>query len=313
MEKVLWAVDLAAEDLEAQRESLRTYRAVWGGATPVEPVYVAAPDVALSPGLVPEAEPRPFASSFLEATLEKLLSTPETANVGPARILPAEGPLLRDRVATLLRYAAQEHAPLLLLNTHGVGGAARWLLGSFTEELVGQARLPLWVVQPNAPDARVAPSREALFATDFSEDSHAVFRALLPRLAAAKLSVALFHHWLRPLPLVAGRHAVVAVPMSTGANEERRRLEDQGAQWLEEAATAGVGGELVLDSTTGMRPSQAIERAATARQSAFVALAGLSGTWRTFFLGSTTRALLRAAPCPLLVLHSPSAETGKRE
>jgi nucleotide-binding universal stress UspA family protein len=71
-----------------------------------------------------------------------------------------------DIAAALIRAAetgggttAESH-DLVALATHGRGGIKRWLVGSITERMLEEARLPLLIVRPSASHELVASSEE---------------------------------------------------------------------------------------------------------------------------------------------------------
>ena len=53
---------------------------------------------------------------------------------------------------TIVRVAAEEHAEMLVLGTHGRTGLDRFLLGSVAERIVRLAECPVLTVRPPLPD-----------------------------------------------------------------------------------------------------------------------------------------------------------------
>lgn len=88
----------------------------------------------------------------LRAYLNGVASKHELAGL-PIDVKVLTGPV----AATLLRVVESEQVDLVVLNSHGRGGAARWLLGSVAEHLVHFATVPLLILRDSPEAADPSP------------------------------------------------------------------------------------------------------------------------------------------------------------
>jgi nucleotide-binding universal stress UspA family protein len=95
-----------------------------------------------------------------------------------------------DPALTIVDYADEYDADLVVMPTHGRTGLSRVLLGSVTERVVGAAETPVVVVSPEASDAFRYPPRGILVPTD---GSTAATLALDSALAVAAETGATLH------------------------------------------------------------------------------------------------------------------------
>ncbi|HUP24420.1 MAG TPA: universal stress protein [Thermoanaerobaculia bacterium] len=200
---------------------------------------------------------------------------------------------------TIVAYAEEVDADLLLLGTHGHRGFRRFLLGSVTEEVVRRAPCPVLTHPPGHPSSP-ARSRRILAAIDLSDQSRDVLRtaAALARGWDAELRVL---HVVAPLALPGYHEAFfgTAAALDTAALEQRSR------EVLDKlVAEASLPSTAQVELAHGVTQHE-IAAAAAHHQCDLVVVAshGLSGLEHAL-LGSTTARLLRRAQCPVLVLRA---------
>lgn len=209
-----------------------------------------------------------------------------------------------DVASTIEDYIAEEHVDLVVMGTYGRAGAQRIALGSVTEKLIQRTMCPVLAVGEDVPWAEasedVAVTR-VLAPIDFSEDSKYALRTA-KRVAAsydADLDV-LFVAETHTVPVFEeeGTPTIRTVGMDT---DTRRRAQ---AALKQVAATEGDPDVPLSTHIEEGRVAHVIVDFAERHGTDLIVMAprGLSGMHR-FVLGSSTERVMRAAPCPVLVLH----------
>lgn len=113
-------------------------------------VHVANPTeyLALSPGFLQEAEYEQAAKehgSDVLAEADKFAREQGAENVATHLLVTAKG--AKEMAHELVDYAHEQQGDLLVLGTHGRSGLMHLLMGSFTETVMRQTRLPLLVIR----------------------------------------------------------------------------------------------------------------------------------------------------------------------
>lgn len=203
-----------------------------------------------------------------------------------ARGLVGEGPA----ASTILDTAGRERVSLIAMTTHGRSGLARWALGSVAEKVVRHAEVPVLLVRSFPEGAPPRPADRA-------------FKKILVPLDGSPFSAQALRRvkeLARPLD---ARVLLVQV-------EEKS---DYPVQWIPadtvtRAAQEELTAACIPVETIVRRGDPASEILAVARERDvdLVAMAthGRSGPSRWVF-GSVTEKVIRAASCPLLVVHPP--------
>jgi nucleotide-binding universal stress UspA family protein len=215
--------------------------------------------------------------------------------------LPKEVPtsvsVLHGRAAAqIVAVARQQKTDLIVICTHGYSGAQRVVMGSTTEEVIRQAPCPVLTLRHRTAPKAALNIRRLLAPVDFSEPSRQALQyavGLARRLDAA-LTVC---HVVSPVP-PSRRWTTLARDLEAEAVQQAERIL---ARWVKPAASS-LGGiqTRVLVGT----PRDQIIQQATALQADLVVMAthGRRGLAR-WLLGSTAEAVVRHAPCPVLVVR----------
>lgn len=72
----------------------------------------------------------------------------------------------------ILSHAEEHDCDLIVMGSHGASGIKEWLLGSNTQHIVRNAKVPVLVIKPPAKGFSV---KQLLFASDFQEDIRLAF------------------------------------------------------------------------------------------------------------------------------------------
>lgn len=200
---------------------------------------------------------------------------------------------------SILRFAEESGADLIVLGTRGLTGVSHLLLGSTAERVVQRARCPVLTVHPG-DEGRQRAIRRVVVPTDFSAaaaEVAAVARRLLARVEA-DASVVLVHAYHLPIEYT----AYGPIPTSV------RFLEDVGADAQErldlaarELARDGLAVETVLRE--GYAPDVIVEAAAE-HEADLIAMGthGRTGIAH-LLLGSTAERVVQHAACPVITVR----------
>ena len=204
-------------------------------------------------------------------------------------------------VDEILKRAADLHADLIVMGTHGRTGFDRLFLGSVAERVLVKAKCPVLTIPRRAPDVRPTATRlfrNVLCPIDFSPSSKLALKyaETLAR-DGAKLTVL---HVAEQLP------AWQLVPaVATGAADdplvvlEHARDRVHSAVPADVRRSAGVE-ELVSAGDAG----EEILRIAAANHADVIVMGAHAGRAGLLGFGSTTHDVLREATCPVLTFKA---------
>ena len=231
----------------------------------------------------------------------------------------------RDPAEAILDVAVDEEADLVVMGTHGRRGWRRGVLGSVAEEVARHAPCPVLTVRPlDAPGGVAWPPRRVLAAVDgeaFGVDPDGVPREdvgapTIPAsvLWAARLAVA----YGAPLDLlyVAPAARLTAAGPQADARartEARQRLLGLSYALHDAIAEEPLAGRLRVHATVRQGPAaETIATVADENRAHLVTVGthGRRGASRVL-LGSVAEAVVRTAPCPVLVVRDALAEGGR--
>ena len=219
--------------------------------------------------------------------------------------LPHDGLLVRihvvpgDPASSILEVARRVDADLVLIGSHARGALGRLLVGSVAEAVARRSEVPVLIVRDEA--AGEGQVERVLVAVDDSEPSRQAARAAvrLARVLAAKVEAV---RVLQPGPVrdLAGKKANFAL--------------DDVPEKIAELLGLGITSRLkkILGSKARIRyvagePAGAIAALAGVHDIVACGTHGRTGLDRLAF-GSVATELLRAVPCPTLIVR-PAAKT----
>ena len=222
-------------------------------------------------------------------------------DVGDVRV---ERVVLRgEEVAPALTdYAQKIGADLVVVGTHGRRGLRRLVMGSVAEEIVRQARGLVLTVREDVP-AR-PQVRRILLPLDFSNSSlraASYAKALAARYGADLVALHVFDDVDLP-----GFYGDIQSPLPHAFPEIEGQVRENLRMAVAEAEGPDVQAEYVAGR--GAAPG-AIVREAELREADLIVIAshGRSGVER-LLLGSVSEHVLRAAPCPVLLVRGEEEE-----
>ena len=192
-----------------------------------------------------------------------------------------------EAVAAILRAAGDTEADLIVMGTHGRTGWSRFRLGSVMEGVLRQARVPVLAVGPGASSADGGPWRDILCPVNLDPLSKATLQAAIVLAGAAGARLTVLH--------VLEREAEAAVQAAEDRLCEWVRVEGSEHCSLRHLVRHGNAVQAIVDEAK-RNGSDLLVIGARPRS-----------TLTSVMFGTTTEALIRTAPCPVLV--APAGES----
>lgn len=204
--------------------------------------------------------------------------------------------LLDDAPAeAIVALASEVDAQLVVVGSSGEGGLQHMLLGGVAEHVVREAHCPVLVARSHEPTHRI------LVATDFSDPA-------MPAVAAAAVESR------RPGTRVTIVHAVDFSPVladpslalgAGGAAVEPALIEEVDAEIEQRLAASLAAHDIKGDCTVVQGPATVAITDTAERIGADLLIVGTHGAtgFRRLMLGSVAEAVVRNAPCSVLVVR----------
>lgn len=211
----------------------------------------------------------------------------------------------------LIAAADESRADLVLVGPYGDRPRPWRPLGTTAERVIRASPIPVLI----ATNVRPSPPKRLLVPVDEAEVTPTVLR--WARLAANSFGadVTVVH----VLTSAEYSHSAVMAEILTGddaaaAERVQEKARAVGLRWLEELATAGLGGERVTAAVTFGRAGDGILDLA-GRENSDLIILGRSGAGavRAAILGSTVTTVVHGATCPVLVVAESHESIPKHE
>jgi nucleotide-binding universal stress UspA family protein len=227
-----------------------------------------------------DEEQRTEEASYLTRTAEELAM----AGAGPVEYREADGPA----GPAICEEAIRLDADLVVMTTHGRGGARRLWHGSVADYVVRHLTVPVLLTHPDHPKTRSADSalRGILVALDLSQDSEAILEPVEKLARITHAPVTLMHVAKEPV-------------LGVWQDFEAPRRLDRIADRLRERGVV-----VSIRVTTGISAASSLRDAL--RESRFDMMAMTThgaGGLRRMWMGSVADSVVRSASKPVLILR----------
>lgn len=307
LKKIIWSIDAFEEKEDLQEKAARVL-GVFQNKTyaQIEPVFVL--------GATEMNWPVDYSAEWmhelqvnLRLHLEEVLLTAGFPHILTPKIIVEPLASTGAAVEALLEYAQKEQVDLIIVSSHGRRGLDRFFLGSFAETLLVHSQIPVLVIG-NKINVEPQFSR-ILFPTEFGDYAREAFRRTVS--AAKRMGADLILYHAVPLParivMDTGYY-----PSLYGVEGEMVSLEDflqiqseqqtkRAQSWADWAKSEGVACKVVVE-TAANPVDDLICRHASMEACDLIIMEGQSGPIKVALLGSIARNVVRAAPCPVLIL-----------
>jgi nucleotide-binding universal stress UspA family protein len=305
--RILVPVDFSVHSQKAMAYALAL--AARAGSASVHLMHVVEPlPLSLVGDAGPAALPEQEVAAYCEHELARLAYDRASPGLPISSAVHAGQPS-----AEIIAVAKEMRSDLVVISSHGRTGLEHLLLGSVAERVVREAPCPVLVVREGEREfvetKGFGPAplrlRKILVSTDFSPRSEEALRYAVEFSRQFGGRITLFHS-----VFVAGAFPAAegpAYPTAVLIETMRESAQKQMARVVEETERE----EIIEAAEVRMGPPLA-ELPALAKSGGFdlvvCATRGLTGV-RRVLLGSTAEAIVRHAPCPVLVVRIPPPRT----
>jgi nucleotide-binding universal stress UspA family protein len=203
----------------------------------------------------------------------------------------------------ILTQVEATQADILVLGTHGRSGFQRLFLGSVAEKVIRLVKCPTLIVPPRAPD--LTPNAPVQFnrivcPIDFSDSSLGALEYAINLSGEADGQLTLLHVLEMPPALAQEPFYLdgeLARARDAAADDARRRLDSL----IPEEARAYCAVETTV--VEGRAYREILRQAAERRAELIVMGVHGRGALDLLLFGSTTHHVIRASPCPVLIVR----------
>jgi len=303
--RVIWAVD-AFDDPEHLRSlapallNSLARQQNWGHVE-VVPVYV------LSPGEINLT--LDFSGPWLEQyrgaaekALGQALKGIKVAGLAHPEVIAENSTSTALVARSLAMHSLAMNAEMIVVPGHGRKGLGRFLMGSFAENVIQYAHVPVVILRPKTKISQRIQT--ILVPTQFGTKAKAVFRKIVAQAQGLGARIVLFHTIPHPVEPILQSGAYLAggswIPVQAYFSAETDRHRRRAEAWARWAEHQGVSTEVIVD-VQGSDIADSIVYLAKSRNADLIAMESRSGPISSTLLGSITRHVLRNASCPVWV------------
>lgn len=188
---------------------------------------------------------------------------------------------------------------LIVMATHGRSGISHLVMGSITESVLRTAPAPVLALRTGQESRTLSEVKRILVATDLSRASEGAWRYVLMLADMLSAEVCLLH--VVNSYEVVGIADISAVPPASWLKGHLARVEMELASKQREVELLGLDARRKVTVGT---PAAAIVAEVQAEAADLIVMGthGRTGLAR-IFLGSVAEAVIRKAPCPVLVVQ----------
>jgi nucleotide-binding universal stress UspA family protein len=217
----------------------------------------------------------------------------------------------RKAAQIFAKHAEKKKASLIFANTRCQNSWNLFRLGSFTETLLANAKIPMLLMNPSSkPSTRIA---NVLFPTDFSIEAKKALNNLEPWLKSFRSKLLLFNQvettFIYAADFNRSTNFVDLEPILDNL-ETSRRLKAES--WSSRLQKKGIQSRIIVDRQTEFLGRQ-IVKLAKKESVDLIALANRSGRMAKTILGSVAKDILLSANCPVLIFYFPETQKFKSE
>lgn len=249
------------------------------------------PQFLYAEGMVP---PQELYDDLQRETLQKIDAAREVAlEVAPDLRIGhalAEGSPI-DMLLEMSRDAA-----MIVMGSRGLGGLSGMVLGSVSNAVVSHAHCPVVVVREDnnvTPETKYGP---VVVGVDGSEVSRRATEVAFEEAQARGAELLAVHTWI-DMQVNQGSFSLDDGHWQAVRDEKSALLDNYLAEYSERFPDVPVRRQITRD-----RPVRALTEAAQGAQLLVTGSHGRGG-FKGMLLGSTSRALLQTAPCPMMVVR----------
>jgi nucleotide-binding universal stress UspA family protein len=305
---IIWAIDPFDKETVPDQPTIQKFMS-WLQSSNLElqPVHILTVPKHETTAYMEDGGPIRYIEAAEKAT-EEFLEDLGVKNARPVQVLLDETNSRDKAVRTLTDFSQKMEGVCIAVSSHGRSGIQKFLFGSFSEQLLSQASLPvLFLSQNYFPELMTAPTSEdrgtsVLFPTDFSNSSREAFQRFLPQAKNLGFELTLFHSISLPTgALVADFGIPLTIPEEYFA-KQTTWANRVGEEWIKLARSVGVTARLIVSNDgVGSVIGQSILEGARNEKSELIAMGFVTEESPPFASGVVTREIIRDHSYPVWV------------
>lgn len=253
----------------------------------------SVPQFLYAEGMVP---PRDVYDELQRETTEKIDAARELAlSIAPDIEI---GHSLAEGSPIDMLLEMSHNATMIVMGSRGLGGLSGMVLGSVSTAVVSHASCPVVVVREDNNVTDATKYGPVVVGVDGSKVSQRATEVAFAEAEARGAELVAVHTWMdAPIQGPGAGYAVTQDYWAAMQEEQEKILNDNLAELREKHPDVTVRTEITRD-----RPVRALAEAAEGAQLLITGSHGRGG-FKGMLLGSTSRALLQSAPCPMMVVR----------
>jgi nucleotide-binding universal stress UspA family protein len=295
--KILWAVDPYDEPSRLQAPKKLVKYVAEASSSTVQPVYIVSTTNPVESELDSD-DKKPIDLSPDQKITDQLFKEIYLKNLLHPQVIQAFSNQPNRIVDTLISYAQNIDADLILTNTHSRGILSRIFQGSFSNRLLLRSPIPVLALGPKVET--IIPFDRILYATHLDPNSKFDFRY------SVKIAE-IFHSQLTVLHLLSRHQRDQEGNASTAVGQSlppRSHLKRRARAWSNWASRKGVETDIVFQDSF-MQTTQQIMQMANRHRVGLILLESRSERSISLLKGSKVREMIRNSRCPVWVQRTP--------
>ena len=191
---ILWAIDPSEPETQPDR-SLTHELLRWAKIAEIriQPTY-ALPKPISDIGYPLDGPDLVHYMDAAKQTAERYLKEIGAGEIMPVQMLPVESTSRKEFVSQIDRLANELRSPCIAVSSHGRSGLPRFVLGSFSENLLRHSSRPILFLTHDRPAYKHDDAvTRILFPTDFSDLSRKAYHHFLIATRGLPIELVLFH------------------------------------------------------------------------------------------------------------------------
>lgn len=299
--RAIWAIQPFEKKRSQVKALLGTIQSMVGGESEIHPVSIVSPSFLNWPSDLSHDWESEFALLAHQNVSQYL--KPVAKATSPITILTQFESSQKVDVLSLLEFAKEESADIVITQARQLSGLKKLWLGSFTQKLIHLSDQPILVL-PAKLDSK-KKIKTIFLATDFSSLSKRVFLAALPIAKRLNAKLIFSHRLMMPLePVVdaslalAGGGWLSVEQVMVADREDKRKNADQ---WKKLAQEAGVKSEYVEDKSTRAL-SDGLLKTAQQKKADLIVIGTEISVMGAQLVGSVAQEVIASSKVPVLVV-----------
>jgi nucleotide-binding universal stress UspA family protein len=253
--------------------------------------------------------------AYLERVMAAITNPTEYFRLEPDRVEVKVG---RGKFTYEIPEIAQaEGADLIVMTTHGLGGFTRLLLGSVTQQILRNSKLPVIVLRSNLAKEQIAPISEPIgfgqqpitIAVPLDGDpvSEAVLEPACRLAGKLKANITLLRVVKNVQPILLDEPVMEILYSQEDQSEDLRYRMDEARRYLRQLKEnlAGYWKEITFEAEVlpGNPPEKLVEWSSQARPLLMALATHARGGVGHILLGSVADEVMREVACPVMMVH----------